>query len=115
MNPIYIVLITAGGVFVFLLLVYFVFAIEKARDARHRQNELNKVYSDKNLAKMEYSDVTCNEETNKILNRKSGQITIDEITTETQSQASESQKSDETVFNKIETEGVEEITGTFKG
>lgn len=115
MDSIYIVLITAGSVFAFLLLVYFVYAIEKAKGAKRRQQALNKVYSDRNLAKMEYSDVTCNEETNKILNRKSGQLTIDDVIMKDAPSQSESQKTDEPIFNKIETEGVEEITGKFKG
>lgn len=108
-------MIAAGSVFVFLLLVYVVLAAERAKANRRKQQALDKAYSDKNLAKMEYSDAPCNEETDKILSRKaSGQLTIEDLVAPDKP-SSESQKSDEVVFGKIGTERVEEITGNFKG
>lgn len=115
MEPIYIVLIVTGGIFALLVLVYFLYANEKAKVDRRKQQELDRFFADEKLARMDYSDASCNEEVYKILNRRtgSGQVTIDEVIGTDKSQ--DNAKSEEPVFNKIANEGVEEITGNFKG
>lgn len=101
MEPVFIVLISAGVVFAFLVLIYVLYANEKMKIDRRKQQELDNAYADVNLAKMDYNDSGV-VETEKV--DRTGQVTFDEII-----------KQDPLKSEKSGSEGVEEITGNFKG
>ncbi len=54
MEPLYILFVCAGGVFVVLLLALMLASIEGWRRNSDIRKELSKTYGDKNIAKMEY-------------------------------------------------------------
>lgn len=54
MEPIYIVFVAAGGVFVILFFAFVLVNIETWRRGSETKKNIFKAYSDKNLAKMEY-------------------------------------------------------------
>jgi len=73
---------------------------------RRKQEDIEKMYSDKNLVKMDYDFMEYDEETLKLLTEKNGyasQITIDDLITRSPADA-----------GKTEPEGLEEITGSYK-
>ena len=54
MEPLYILFIVAGSVFLFILLAYFAFSIKSWRYRVKLRKDIQKAYNDKNLAKIEY-------------------------------------------------------------
>ena len=114
MKPEYILLICAGGVFLSLLLIYSLVALERAKSNKKNKEKLHKSYSEDNLRKMEY-DVAYYDKNFKFnSNRESErqQVTIDDLLVENSGNAIRT--SDAAVFTQIEDEGVEEIVGTYK-
>ncbi len=111
MEPVYIVMICSAVLFVILLSAYFVYADFQKRNNMRKEEELEKVYSDKNLAKMEYDVAVYDEETRKLMTpRSTYQVTMDEVI-----QKDEKEPTEDVNFGKMESEGVEQITGNFKG
>ena len=112
MNPEYIIAIVTGGVFLILLLSFVI--VYGVRRSNHKkfQKQLDEAYLGGNLAKMEYDFAAYDEETEKILERLSAgaekQVTIDDVLSDNKSALPED------VFAKIDTEGLEEITGNYK-
>lgn len=123
MQPIYIVMICAAGLFALLLLAYFMKADANKKFEQRKNEDLRKAYADKNLSKMEY-DVACyDEETKRLLHPDAdSQVTMEEVIEpkegeEKKSDAPEEKKpsAEEILFGKVDGEGMEEITGNFKG
>lgn len=104
MEPVFIVLISAGVVFAFLVLIYVLYANEKMKIDRRKQQELDNAYADVNLAKMDYNDSGVVETEKRNAADQTGQVTFDDII-----------KQDPLKSEKSGSEGVEEITGNFKG
>ncbi len=111
MEPKYIVAITAGGIFLILFLVFIILAAHRQKVEKRLQERLDKEYSNENLAKMEYDFANYDDETVKMLSADSEksetQVTIYDVLSEELAQPEE-------VFGKIESEGMEEITGNYK-
>lgn len=109
MNPIYILMIVASSLFLLLLLIFLFMYIRSCRKFREVQNELRKMFNDKNTPKLDYDFAVYDEEVRRKLEGDSvaeGQLTIDDVI-----QAAGVSMSDETVFASVE---VEEITGNYK-
>lgn len=117
MEPVYILMICAGGVFALLLLIYALYFREQKMKEERNRERIEEAYSDEHITKMEYDLAFYDEETRKILNGAPlEQVTIDELlNSNKQTVEAETKKTDEAIFNKIENEGVEEITGKYKG
>ncbi len=108
----YIVAIAAGGLFLLLFLINLLVAAHRRKVERQLQDHLDEVYSDKNLAKMEYDSAVYDEETAKMIAKHrqedEKQVTIYDVLTDGKLTPPEE------VFGKIENEGMEEITGNYK-
>lgn len=110
-------MICAGGLFIILLFAYILHYINQKKIDKLNRQRLNEAYSDKNITKMEYDLAFYDEETLRLLGRATeGQVTIDEVlTVDGATVDAATKKTDDAIFNKIENEGVEEITGNYKG
>lgn len=112
MDPQYIVAIVAGSVFLILLFSFVIVYAVRCSNAKKLRQKLDSVYLDSNLAKMEYDFAVYDEETAKMLENMSAapveQVTIDELLGENRLASAED------VFGKIDSEGMEEITGNYK-
>ncbi|HIU80293.1 MAG TPA: hypothetical protein IAC67_05195 [Candidatus Coproplasma excrementipullorum] len=116
MQPVYIVMICAAALFALLLLAYFKHAENAKKLNERKEEELQKVYSDKNLAKMEYDVAVYDEETRKLLSpHADSQVTMDEVIEKDDGKEEEKPSAGEILFGKVDDEGMEEITGNFKG
>lgn len=112
MELIYILSIVAGSLFVLMLLIFLCMYINGVRKLNAKQNELRKMYSDKNTPKMDYDFAVYDEEVQRKLQSgvmEDGQLTIDDVM-----RAGNTQTVDETVFASVELEDVEEITGNYQ-
>lgn len=111
MDPKYIVAIVAGGVFLVLFIVFIIVSAYRRKIEARLQARIAKEYSDENLAKMEYDFAVYDEETVKLLSGAAEipvtQVSIYDVLSEDLAQPEE-------VFGKIESEGMEEITGNYK-
>lgn len=117
MSTMDIVLIVCGGIFAFLLLLYAVVAIIRKNKNNKETAELDKVYSSDKLSKMEYDLASYDEETYKLLNvnKIATQMTVDDIIGDGfETPAAMPATIDETLFDKIESDGLEELTGNYK-
>ncbi|MGN0818432.1 MAG: hypothetical protein ACI4L9_05615 [Candidatus Coproplasma sp.] len=117
MEPVYIVMICAGGVFLILLLAYFLVYTKQKKIKLRESQKLLEAYSNGKITKMDYDLAFYDEETRKLLGGATeGQVTIEDILSSDSASVEEvTKKTDEAIFNKIENEGVEEITGNYKG
>ncbi|MDE6505050.1 MAG: hypothetical protein K2L42_04190 [Clostridia bacterium] len=107
----FILLIICSGIFIATLVAYIVVYFLKKRKEEAKAEELAKMYADKNLSKMEYDCAVYDEETEKLLDsrqRPDGQMTIDDVI------KSEAAFAEDSVFQTVEKEGMEEITGNYK-
>lgn len=107
----YIVSIVIGGLFALMFLIFLI-AYGRAENKKFKlYDELEKIYSDKNLVKMDYDFAVYDEETEKILSSmqaKEGQLVIEDVI------GLEAAAVDSTVFGTVDTDGLEEITGNYK-
>ena len=111
-------MILAAVLFVILVAAYFMYADKMKKINETKAEELKKAYSDKNLAKMEYDVAVYDEETRKLLTheKSESQVTMDEIVPDEKERASDAVlSSEDALFGKVDDEGMEEITGTYKG
>ena len=116
MQPIYIVMICAAALFTILLIAYILQADYAKKINMQKEESLEKTYSDKNLAKMEYDVAMYDEETRKLLNPQSdSQVTMDEVIEKDDGKDEDKPSAEEILFGKVDDEGMEEITGNFKG
>lgn len=114
MAPEYILLIISGGIFVLLLFIYLIYAIEKAKAERRNRNNIAKSYLPENLSKLEY-DVAFYEKNvfHYGYNREAErQVTIEDLMGDENDGVT--QMSEEAVFTQVEDKGVEQITGNFR-
>lgn len=110
MEPIYIVTIVASSIFLLLLIIFMCIYIRNNKKQRELQNELHKMYVDKNAPKLDYDCAVYDEEVKrKLEGNTDGQLTIDDVMQSPGTPASE-----ETVFASVEVENVEEITGNYQ-
>lgn len=108
MEPKYIVAIVALGVFLILFLIFFVLLARRRKMEAKLQAWLHEIYSDDNLIKLDYEDV-AGDETAQTSDRPVRQAAdVDYVTRE---ESEEVQPED--AYAKIETEGIEEITGNY--
>lgn len=107
----YIIIISGASLFFLLFLLYIILAARRRKRNALRRLEIEKMYSDKNLATMEYDCAVYDEETEKLIAKQmqSGQMTIDDVMASAVAAAA-----DENVFQTVEKEGLEEITGNYK-
>ena len=81
MEPLYILFVSAGGVFLVLLFAYFLVGIDSWRHKVKTKKNIHKAYNDKNLAKIEYDcafydgDLYSRDNSNE----HAKQVTIDEL------------------------------------
>ena len=102
----YIVAIISGSVFLIILLVYIILIVVRSKKALKEKARISEIYSDESLAKMEYDFAVYDEESSELLGeqaKREGHTTIDE----------ELDSPQEEVFAKIDSEGIEEITGNY--
>ena len=108
-------MICSAVVFAGLVILFIYMTVKRRRREEEAEFELEQAYSDKNLAKMEYDIAFYDEETYRLM-RGNSQVTMDEIMSDSASDANAEKPSvpEGAIFTKIDTEGVEEITGKFK-
>ncbi|MDE6585297.1 MAG: hypothetical protein K2K80_01270 [Clostridia bacterium] len=107
----YILTIVVCSLFVLLFIIYVIVYVRKKNAQRRRMHEIEQMYADKNLAQMDYDSAVYDEETEKLLamhQQDEGQISVDDTVKHAVAAAA-----DETVFQKVDMEGVEEITGNY--
>ena len=116
MDVLYIVSIIIGGLFV---LLFFSFLIAYARNEakeKSRMAAIEKMYQSDDLLKMEYDNAVYDDETAALLFGGANferQVTIDEVLTEKRASVS-AQSVEDSVFVKLDAEGIEEITGNYE-
>lgn len=113
MKPEYILLICAGGVFLLLVFIYLIYAVEKAKAYKRSKEKIFKSYLPENLQKMEY-DVAFYDKNvfNYGYSREAErQVTIDDILSDDVENMT--QVTEEAVFTQVEDKGVEHIKGNF--
>ncbi len=112
MKPEYILLISAGGVFLLLVLIYMLYAIETSKSAKRNKQNIYKSYLPENLCKMEY-DVSFYDKNVFIFNNRENarQVTIDDLLNEESDDMTK--MSEDSVFAQVEEGGIEEIKGNF--
>lgn len=108
-------MICSAIIFAALVGLFIFMTTKRRRKEEEAKKVLENAYADKNLAKMEYDIAFYDEETYRLM-RGNSQVTMDEIISDNASEAgADNQPSAEgAIFAKIDSEGVEEITGRFK-
>lgn len=109
MEPKYIVAIAALSVFLVLFLIFFVLLAHRRKMEARLQAWLHEVYSDKNLIKLDYE--TAGDDMAQSAER--GIRYADDYALSNQETSEEVQLKIEEAFTKIESEGIEEITGNY--
>ncbi len=122
-------MICAAALFALLLVIYFVHADAARKRNIDKQIELEKAYTDKNLAKMEY-DVAVYDEDAVPAERhavavasaeeekgenKAGEPAVAETARASETSPALKPSAGEILFGKVDDEGLEEITGDYKG
>lgn len=112
MEPIYIIAIAVGAVVLALLIICFYVLAKKRRDSIELRLELESVYSDPNLAKMEY-DLAFYDEDMPVQAPRTEytQVTIDEVMAGEDDSPLTAEES--AIFNKAD-DGMEEISGHYE-
>ena len=109
----YLVAIVVGGVFVLFFLIFLVLAAYREQKHEERMALIEKTYASPELLKMEYDTAFYDDEVADKLfggNRVETQVTIEDVLTDKSLNQSLQQES---VFSKIDVEGLEEITGNY--
>ena len=112
-----IILIASAGVFVFLLLILIITSLVRKNKLKKAHEELYALYRGDKLAKMEYDLASYDEETYKLLNGNKGatQMTLEDVISDgLDTPVVPATTIDETLFEKIESDGLEELTGNYK-
>ena len=105
----HIVMIIVGALFIVLFVVFLILYLKRKKSEAERKAEMENMFSDKNLAKMDYDCAVYDEETEKLLAQRKqseGQMTIDDVMN-----ASTEENIGEPVFQTVAKEGMEEIKG----
>lgn len=113
MKPEYILLICAGSVFVLLVLIYMIYAIEKSKSERRNKENIIKSYMPENLQKMEYDVAFYDKNVFRYGYGKDTerQVTIDDILSEETDNMA--QLTEDAVFAHVEDKGVQQIKGNY--
>lgn len=114
MEPEYILLITGGGVFVLLLFIYLIYAIEKAKAEHRNRTNMLKSYLPENLQKMEYDVAFYDKNVFQYggnSREAARQVTIDDLLSDEADNIT--QMTEEAVFTQVEDKGMEQITGRY--
>jgi hypothetical protein len=109
----YITLICVGGVYILLFLIFVIDAINTKRYRKDKDKSLKESYKEENIRKMEYDLALYDEDERKPVASTTvydGQVTIDEVLDK---KTDDAEKSDDALFTKVNTDGMEEITGNF--
>ena len=112
MEPIYILSIVVGSLFLILLIVFLCIHFINKRKYNALRTELRQMYADKNAPKLDYDFAGYDEEVRRKLQAtggEGGQLTIDDIM-----QSGSLSAQDEAVFAPVDVENVEEITGNYQ-
>ncbi len=107
----YIVAIVAGALFLLLLLIFIILSADRKKKLKLQRQRLEQMYGDKNLVKMYYDFLVYDEETEKIFAAQSehhSQMTFSDI------DPSAIPESNDVIFQTVDTDGLEEIVGTYK-
>ena len=110
MEPKYIVAITALSLFCVLFFIFFILLAHRRKAEAKLQAWLHEVYSDRNFIKSDYDAVPVDDEALKLI--ENGMRKAETQNGEKQ-EAEEVQLKIDDAFNKIEIEGIEEITGNY--
>lgn len=112
MEPKYIVAIVALSLFFLLFLIFFVLLARRRKMEAKLQAWLSEVYSDKNLLKVDYDSASDEDE---VVRASENRETVSEVeqTAESNEEKEEPTTSDEP-YEKLEVEGIEEITGNYE-
>ena len=110
MEPKYIVAIVAVGLFAFLFLIFFILLAHRRRMEAKLQAYLYEVYSDKNLIKSDY-DFSDDEVVQPFVVREARTSEHEDYKEENEDIQ---QLKMEDIYGKIDSEGIEEITGNYK-
>lgn len=108
----HIVMIIIGALFIVLFVVFLILYFRRKKSEAERKAEMENMFSDKNLAKMDYDCAVYDEETEKLLAQRKqseGQMTIDDVMNAVGEESIE-----EPVFQTVAKEGMEEIKGNYK-
>ena len=111
MDPVYIVSIVLCAIMLILLIICFYVIAKNHKEEEERQAELEAVYADPNLAKMEYDIAFYEDDSPRPDSREDRQVTMDEVMggeTKNPFTAGES-----AIFNKVD-DGMEEISGHYE-
>ncbi len=108
MEPIYIVAIAVGGVVLLLFLICVYVIAKKHREQIERRIELEAVYSDPKLAKMEYDIAFYDDDLPRAVpHTEDKQVTIDDVMSD------EDMTVQSAIFTKAD-DGMEEISGSYE-
>ena len=108
MEPIYIVAIAVGGVVLLLFLICVYVIAKKHREQIERRIELEAVYSDPKLAKMEYDIAFYDDDLPRaVTHTEDKQVTIDDVMSD------EDMTVQSAIFTKAD-DGMEEISGSYE-
>ena len=112
MEPKYIFAIVALSIFLVLFIIFFAVLAHKRKMEAKLQAWLYEVYSDKNLVKMDY-DTSDEDEPVRLSGAhvQTEAVKAEEVRDEIKE---ELQQKVEGLYDKIEIEGIEEITGNYK-
>lgn len=97
----HIIALSLLGVFAGLLLIFLIIYICTLHRNAKQMNEINKMYNDKNLIKMDYDYTLYDEDGEPAENVVSDDS--DGVEEDT-----------DVIFGRVDTEGIEEITGNYK-
>lgn len=114
MELIYIVSIVVGSIFGLLVLICIALAAIREQKSENRMAAIRKMYAAPDLNKMEYDTAFYDDDIADMLfgnQPVEKQVTIEEVLTEKNTFNQTAQQ--ESVFSKIDVEGLEEITGNY--
>jgi len=107
----YIIAIAAGSLFLLLLFIFIIVAAERRKKLNLQRARFEQMYADKNLVKMEYDFLVYDEETEKLFTAQAentSQMTFSDI------DPSAMPASNGAIFQTVDTDGLEEIVGSYK-
>ncbi len=107
----YIVAIVALSIFLIMFLIFFVLLARRRKTEAKLQAWLHEVYSDKNLIRLDYETSGGDEAVQS--SERGIRYAEDLVSTEEKEPNDEVQLKIEEAFSKIESEGIEEITGNY--
>ncbi|MDE5729009.1 MAG: hypothetical protein K2I20_02400 [Clostridia bacterium] len=99
----YIIAIVCGSVFAVLFIANIIVYYLNAKKKKLAREELEKMYADKNLAKMKYDSVAYDKETEELIKNAEASNEIKPVAS-----------AEEEKYNQLVIEGLEEITGDYK-